>query len=62
MKTVDLDKILAENPQLDRERIAALAKVRQRFQDIGHDPGPKYTVEPAFGLPGARNYACAVPS
>jgi hypothetical protein len=49
MKKVDLDKILAENPQLDGERITALVKLRQRFQDIGHDLRPKYSVEPAFG-------------
>jgi hypothetical protein len=49
MKKVDLDKILAENPQLDGERIAALVKLRQRFLDIGHDLRPKYGVEPAFG-------------
>lgn len=49
MKKVDLDKILAENPQLDGEHIAALVKLRQRFKDIGHDLRPQYSVEPAFG-------------
>ena len=49
MKKVDLNEILAENPQLDGKRIAALVKLRQRFQEIGHDLRPRYNVEPAFG-------------
>lgn len=49
MKNVDLDQILAESSQLDGERIAELARARQRLHDTGHDLRPKYTVEPAFG-------------
>ena len=49
MKKINLDKILAENPQLDGQRIATLVKLRQHFKDIGHDLRPTYRVEPAFG-------------
>jgi hypothetical protein len=46
MNNVDFNKILVENPQLDKDRIEALIKLRHRLQG---DQRTKYRLEPAFG-------------
>ena len=53
MIKIDLEKVLATNPKIDVEVVAAYKKLERELKDLGVEVKPRYTLShPLGGAPG----------